>query len=124
MLPERDRIRLQHMLDACREALRFVGDRTRADLANDRMLSFAVVRALEILGEAASRVTAETRESCPALPWSSIVGMRNRLIHGYFDIDLDRVWDTVMLDLPALENQLGLVLKEHADPAETGSADG
>jgi len=123
MLPERDQVRMQHMLDACRETLRFVRDRTRADLTNDRMLSFAIVRALEILGEAASRVTAETREACPGLPWSSIVGMRNRLIHGYFDIDLDRVWDTVILDLPALEDQLTLVLRKHANPAGTEPAD-
>jgi uncharacterized protein with HEPN domain len=81
------------------------------------MLAFAVVRGLEIIGEAASQVSEATRQACPDIPWPLIVGMRHRLIHAYFDVDLDRVWDTVMLDLPplimALERVLGTE-KTHA----------
>lgn len=58
------------------------------------MLLFAVVRAIEVIGEAASRVSDETRAANPAIPWSAIVGMRNRLVHGYFDIDTEIVWKT------------------------------
>jgi uncharacterized protein with HEPN domain len=64
------------------------------------------VKALEMIGEAASKVTAETRDSFPGIPWSEIVGMRNRLIHVYFDINADIVWQTVIDDLPALEGKL------------------
>lgn len=102
MLRDEDAVRLRHMLDAARDALAFAHGRTRADLDTDRMLSFALVRAIEIIGEAARRVSHEGRASCPALPWPSIVAMRNRVVHAYFDIDLNRVWDTVTDDLPPL----------------------
>ena len=110
MLPEEDVVRLRHMLDAANEAVSFVRNRTRADLDTDRMLSFALVRAIEIIGEAASRISTEARAVCPAIPWPSLVGMRNRIVHAYFDIDLDRVWDTVTDDLPKLIRELNHVL--------------
>jgi len=97
-----DAIRMLHMLDAAREAISFSRGRARADLDSDRMLTFALVRAIEIVGEAASKVTVQTRSEFPEMPWPDIVGMRNRIVHAYFDIDLDRVWDTVKIDLPAL----------------------
>lgn len=106
-----DRIRLQHMLDAAREAIAFSNGRSRDDLDRDRMLVLALVKSVEILGEAASKVSVQAREECPSLPWREIVAMRNRLIHGYFDINLDIVWHTVMEELPplvvALEKALG-----------------
>lgn len=94
-----DLIRVRHMLDAAKEAVSFVHNRTRADLDTDRMLTLSIVKSVEIIGEAASRVTSEGREAHPEIPWADIVAMRNRLIHVYFDIDLDRVWDTVTDDL-------------------------
>jgi uncharacterized protein with HEPN domain len=108
-----DHIRLRHMLDAAREATGYVAGKTRADLHGDRMLEHSLVRCIEILGEAAAKVSDETRAACPALPWPAIVGMRNRLIHAYFDVDLDRVWDTVVDDLPPLVAALEAAL---ADP--------
>jgi uncharacterized protein with HEPN domain len=78
-----DRVRLRHALDALNAAMRFVEGRTRSDLDTDDMLLFALVRAIEIVGEAAGKVTDETCALLPELPWSSIVGMRNRLIHAY-----------------------------------------
>ncbi len=78
-----DAIRLRHMLDAAREAIGFAPDRTRADLDTDRQLVLALVKAIEIVGEAASRVTPPTKQRLPEIPWDDIVGMRHRLIHAY-----------------------------------------
>jgi uncharacterized protein with HEPN domain len=90
------------MLDAAREACGFATGKRRVDLNQDRQLVLSLVKCVEIIGEAASRVSASTQSRCPEIPWPDIVGMRNRLIHVYFDIDLDRVWDTVVDDLPSL----------------------
>jgi len=97
-----DRVRILHMIDAAESLEQFVASRKRADLETDRMLLFAIIRAIEVLGEAASKVTVETKDSIPNIPWTAIVGMRNRLIHGYFDIDTDSVWKTVTEEVPAL----------------------
>jgi len=91
MLREEDRIRFQHMLDAAIEARRFIEGRQPEDIAHDSMLAFALVRAIEIIGEAASKISPEGRAAVPNLPWPSIVGMRNRLVHAYFEIDYERV---------------------------------
>lgn len=82
-----DRVRLEHMIDAVRSAQNFMRGRARADLDSDLMLLFAVVRAIEIVGEAASRVSADARAAMPGVPWSAVIGMRNRLVHAYFDIN-------------------------------------
>ncbi len=97
-----DRTRLQHMLDAAREACFFASGQTRESLDTDRKLALSLVRDIEIIGEAASRVSDECQNENPLVPWRNIVAMRNRLIHAYFDVDLDRVWDTVTEDLPPL----------------------
>jgi uncharacterized protein with HEPN domain len=107
-----DRIRLQHMLDSAREAISFADGRTRADLDANRMLALSLVKCIEIVGEAAARVGEETRQQVPQIPWQDIVGMRNRLIHAYYDIDLDRVWDTIIADLPALVPLLEAALSD------------
>lgn len=107
-----DEIRLRHMRDAAQEALAFSRDRSRSDLENDRMLEHSLVRCIEIIGEAASQVTKETQRQLPDIPWPSMVAMRNRLIHAYFDIDLDRVWDTVIDDLLPLLAALDNILPE------------
>jgi uncharacterized protein with HEPN domain len=101
-----DRIRIRHMIDATESALRFVKARSRADLDRDEMLTFALVRAIEVIGEAASKVTAEGRAELPGVPWAAVTGMRNRLIHAYFDINLDILWATVEQALPKLLGQL------------------
>lgn len=107
-----DRVRLRHIVDALNAAMRFVEGRKRSDLETDEMLLFALVRAIEIVGEAASKVTAETRAAMPDLPWASIVGMRNRLVHAYFDINRDILWTTVTEAVPALAECLKVSLKE------------
>ncbi len=107
-----DDIRLRHMMDAAKEAFAFVRNRSRSDLDHDRMLAHALVRCIEIIGEAAAQITKETQRQFPDIPWPSMVAMRNRLIHAYFDIDLDRVWDTVTDDLPPLLTALNDILSE------------
>ncbi len=103
---EDDSVRIRHILDAAREAIAFAKDRTRADLDTDRKLNLSLVRLLEIIGEAARGISQEFRDSYPALPWKTMIGMRDRLIHAYFDVNLDVVWQTVTEDLPPLVAQL------------------
>ena len=97
-----DHIRCRHMLDAALEAVAFAQGRTREDLDNDRQLVLAILKDIEIVGEAASNISESTRRLMPDMPWSAIVGMRNRLVHAYFAISLDIVWQTVESDLPPL----------------------
>lgn len=105
-----DAIRLRHMLDAAREALSFAAGKTRSDLDADRMLVLSLVKSIEIIGEAASKVSPECRSELPAISWTDVIAMRNRLIHAYFDINLDIVWQTVKEELPPLIIELEKVL--------------
>ena len=79
-------------------------------LDTSRMLVLSLVKELEIIGEAAGKVSAEIRSQYGAIPWQDISGMRNRLIHAYFDVDLDVVWTTVTKDLPQLKIDLEKIL--------------
>ena len=90
------------MLGAAREAVSFMHGRTRDDLDLDRQLVLALGKSIEIVGEAASRVTASSRQDLPQIPWDQIIGMRNRLVHSYFDINLDILWTTAQEDLSKL----------------------
>jgi len=106
-MPEtEDRIRLLHMLDAARKAIEFTENCNRIDLDNDEMLTLSIVRLLEILGEAAKNVSEQCREEQPSIQWRQIAGTRDRLIHGYFDVDLNIVWKIVSDDLPLLVTEL------------------
>jgi uncharacterized protein with HEPN domain len=97
-----DLVRVQHMIEAGESALRFVAGRKRADVDDDEMLRFALARAVEIIGEAASRVSPEMRSATPSVPWGDAILMRNRLVHVYFDIDHNILWKTATEDIPAL----------------------
>lgn len=110
----KDSVRLRHMRDAARTGMRLADGRARADLNRDEGLVLALVKAVEIIGEAASRVSESTRNEMPSVPWGDIVAMRNRLVHVYFDIDLDILWSTVQEDLPALAAALEPIVP--ADP--------
>jgi uncharacterized protein with HEPN domain len=104
------------MLDAAREALSFTKDRSRSDLDNDRMLVLSLVKDIEIIGEAASKVSPEVSTNNPDIPWIDIVDMRNHLIHAYFDVDVDIVWDTVTKDLPSLISTLEKIITLEENP--------
>lgn len=95
-----DAVRIGHMVDAAREALGYAAGSSRTGLDANPLLVRALVKCIEVVGEAASRVSAETRAELPDVPWADIVAMRNRLIHTYFDLDLDIVWSTIEIDLP------------------------
>ena len=95
-------VRLQHMLDAAREAGTLVSGRSRAEYDGDRTLRLAVVRLLEVVGEAAGRIPMDFRDSHPEIPWLGVVGLRNRLIHGYDAVDFDILWQIIADDLPVL----------------------
>lgn len=101
-----DLIRLRHMLDAAQEAISFVAGKSREDLNLNRMLALSLVKDIEIIGEAASKITLATREQLVQVPLAMIIGMRNRLIHAYFEIDLDILWKTVAEDIPPLISML------------------
>lgn len=106
-----DTPRLRHMLDHAVEAVEIAANRERRDLDQDRLLNLALVRLIEIVGEAANRVSPELQEAHASIPWRKISGARNRLIHGYDDVDFDILWDTIQLDLPPLIEQLKDILK-------------
>ena len=105
-MPKDDGIWLQHMLDAAHEAIEFTQGRTFLDLNGDRKLVLALVKDIEIIGEAAYRVSQATRNHLPDIPWDDIIGMRHRLVHAYFDINLVILWRTVQDDLPPLAAEL------------------
>ena len=105
MLPE-DRVRLLHMIEAGENAMGFVAGYTPEALSDDRKALFAVIRCIEIIGEASARVSDATRTNAPDIPWGAIVGMRNRLAHAYFDVDTELVWKTINTELPVLQKRL------------------
>jgi uncharacterized protein with HEPN domain len=110
-----DAIRLCHMLDAATKIKEFVAGYEKVDFKKDEKSSLAVVRLLEVLGEAAKSLSEECRGNYPQIPWRQIAGTRDRLIHGYFDIDLDIVWNIVYSDLPALIVQLEKAVQENTE---------
>jgi uncharacterized protein with HEPN domain len=101
-----DAVRLRHMVDSAVEAVELIQGKARTDLDTNRVLGLALVRLLEIVGEAASRVTIGTRQQTPNIPWSQIVSLRHRLIHGYDTINMDILWKILTDDLPPLIAQL------------------
>ena len=105
-------VRLRHMLDHAREAVEMARGRTREDLDADRMLSLALTRLVEVIGEAASRVPPDTRSRFPEIPWRQIIGTRNRLIHGYQEVSHDVLWSIVSGDLPPLIENLERILEQ------------
>ena len=107
-----DRVSLKDMLSHCREAAELLGDSGLEELGHDRVMQLALTRLMEIVGEAANRVSQTIRQKNPKIPWARIIGMRNRLIHGYDVIDLDLLWDTVTDDLPPLIAALQEIVEE------------
>jgi uncharacterized protein with HEPN domain len=101
-----DAARLAHMLDHAREAVALTRTTTFAEFQENRVLNLAVVRLLEIVGEAAARVGSDTRDRFPHVPWPQIIALRNRLIHGYESVDLSIVWQILRVDLPSLIREI------------------
>ena len=110
-----DGTRMRHMLAHAKEAVEMAQGRSRADLETDRQFNLAVVRLMEVAGEAAARVSPEARKRLPAIPWPEVVSLRNRLIHGYDEVDLDILWDIIRYDLPPLIDELQRALDAEED---------
>jgi uncharacterized protein with HEPN domain len=110
MTQHNDAIRMRHMLDHARKAVAMARGQTREDLDRDEKLNLALTRLVEIIGEAAARVSKGSRERHEGIPWVHIIALRNRLIHGYDAVDLDILWDIIQLDLPALIQSLETAL--------------
>ena len=109
--PPKDEDRLRHMLDAAETVLKFTAEKKRSDLDTDEKLALALVRLLEVIGEAARHVSEETCRRFPEIPWKEIAGTRDRLVHGNFDVDLEIVWQITTGDLPPLIRELKKTLK-------------
>ncbi len=105
-----DRVSLVDMLVYAEEAMEILGDTTRDAMKGNRMMQLALQRLLEIVGEAARRVSQRTQQEYPAIAWSEIIGMRNRLAHVYDRVDLDVLWDVIVDDLPPLVEQLDAIV--------------
>jgi uncharacterized protein with HEPN domain len=105
-----DRVRLRHIADALSAAIRFTQGRSREHLEEDEMFAFALLHAIQIAGEAASKVSAEIRDQNPQIPWELVTGMRHRLVHTYFDINHDILWTTATKSVPELLAQVHKLL--------------
>jgi uncharacterized protein with HEPN domain len=112
MMRHDDLVRFRHMLEHAREAVSLIAGKGRADLRRERMLELALVRLIEIVGEAATRVGPEGQARHSSIPWRQVIGMRNRLVHGYDKVDLDVLWDTVEEELPPLIEELERIVAE------------
>ena len=110
MMQHDPNVYLRHMLDYAREAVQLLDTKTSDELAESRVLQLALFHLVEIVGEAASRVNAETRTALPHIPWRGVIGMRNRIVHGYDVADLKVLWDTITMDLPPLITELEAAL--------------
>lgn len=104
------RITLRQMLDYAQKAVNLSRGKKRSDLDKDLTFNLALTRLIEIIGEAANRVPDEFQDSHSEIPWMEIIGMRNRLIHGYDEVDFDFLWNVVRNDLPSLIKQLDKIL--------------
>jgi len=107
---ESDQLYLEHVLDSIRQIQTYAADGQEV-FQRDRKTQDAVMRNLEIIGEAVKNLSQKTRQSRPDIPWRAISGTRDRLIHGYFSVDLDTIWETVERDLPQLEAAIQELLK-------------
>ena len=107
-----DRISLVDMLIHAREAVDLLGEASADELKSNRVMQLALMRLVEIVGEAANRVSLTTQQRHPEIPWPLIIGMRNRIVHEYDNVNLNVLWDTITNELPPLISQLEAILGE------------
>lgn len=112
MSRHRDEVYLAHMRDFAMTAGEISKGKNRAQLDTDRILRYALLHVVTILGEAASKVSSEFRIAHKEIPWGSIIGTRNRLVHGYDVVDLDMLWETVENDIPQILARLNTILEK------------
>ena len=107
-----DLVYLQHILDAISRIEEYTMDMGYGDFMENHLVQDGVIRQIEIIGEAAKRVSDRIRAKYLGIPWKDMTGMRDKLIHGYFGVDLDAVWDTVEKDIPLLKNEIKKIIDE------------
>lgn len=105
-MPKDDKVYVGHMLDMAQKALLIAGGKGRAEFDRDEVLQLALTHLLQVIGEAAARVSAEFKAAHRGIPWEAIVGMRHKVVHDYLSVDHEIVWDTVTGDLGPLVAQL------------------
>jgi len=103
---------IEDILSSILKIEQFIDELTFEDFKNDDKTVFAVIRALEIIGEAAKKIPQPLKDKYPQIPWREISGMRDKLIHGYFGVDLRVVWDTIKIDIPDLKPLINKMLDE------------
>ena len=105
-MPRDDTVYLQHILDAIAKVEEYIAGLDEVNFRNSTLVQDAVIRQLEIIGEAVRRLSPEFRSSHPEVSWQDIAGMRNKLIHDYFGVDIEKVWITAQDDLPHLKRSI------------------
>jgi uncharacterized protein with HEPN domain len=109
---KRDKVYLKHILDAISNIEKFMKGVSKEAFSSNIEKQYAVLRGLEIIGEATKSLSEELKTKYPQVPWKEIAGMRDKLIHQYFGVDLELVWETIRKDLPKLKNRVIRILKE------------
>lgn len=107
-----DIVYLQHILEAISRIVTYVGDTERIEFDADQMLQDAIIRQLQVIGEATRSLSPEFKQNHTELPWFHIIGMRNRIIHEYFRVDLEIVWEVVQNDLGMIAEQITKILAD------------
>src|SRR3954463_2313808 len=105
-MPQGDLLYLGHMLDVSVQAVEKIRGTSREDYEEDENLRLALAHLIQMIGEAARRVSSESQRTYPQIPWSDVIGMRHKIVHDYLDVDFDVVWEVVTTDLPELIAQL------------------
>jgi uncharacterized protein with HEPN domain len=109
-MEKNDRKRLSNMLEVSKEAMGLVQNKTREDLDRDKQLTLSLLKYLEMIGSAASKVSRECQNGCEPIPWDQVIDMKQQVVHTYFDIDRDWIWERMEKDLPALSTALEILL--------------
>jgi len=109
MQSDKNLVRLRHIIDAVNDVIRLSFGKKRTDLESDQMFGLAMVRLIEIIGEAANSIDSDFRSNYPGIPWSQMIATRNRLIHGYYEVENDLIWEIINKDMPDLQKKLKLI---------------
>lgn len=114
-MEKNDEKSLTNMLDAARDAVGFLQNKTRKDLDKDKQLTLSLLKSIEMMGEAASKVSKACQMGCEPIPWDKVIEMKQQVVHAYWDIDRDWIWNTVTNDLPPVIEALNQLLPDRAD---------